>query len=526
MANNNASLFLNIIPVESLKPKYNQDQLYYAVEKEFYLMQDQINLAIEELPYDIENETSIVNGSSSSDAYDSFPVNLAGLNTLATSADASTFAAQVASYNSSPSAISYGMPDGFGMRYGLYQWPWVDNVIAAGTGKSIPILEGFLGGINVPKIALKTPAFDAWFKGVTDVFGFRQDQINYFINQSRSILRVVSSTVDSFKDFSFDNLPTSVGSTIFNIVNRMNMNPFKTSGFFSNAFSGVTFTDVNSTSNSNLVNKLYTEQLWGFDKYVTPNAATNIIPMDYNALRINMAKGNLRQMALGDASVNGESSIQGIGAGDLQTLAFKNYGVDQHLQNRIEGINNGEQPLPATRDVIEREDEPKIYNVGFEPEEYQPRDIETGMGGKPGKTDYSPLAVGETSGNTPIEKRSARAVTGIATADGGSITEPTPNYATKYPENIVFEKNGIVIEVDSTPGNERIHVYHPSHSYIEIDQNGNLTIRNAKNRTEIVDFDYSMYVRANKNVAVDGNDGEKIKGVKKVNASMIYLNSD
>ena len=30
------------------------------------------------------------------------------------------------------------------------------------------------------------------------------------------------------------------------------------------------------------------------------------------------------------------------------------------------------------------------------------------------------------------------------TADGGSISEPTPNYATKYPENIVFEKNGIV----------------------------------------------------------------------------------
>jgi hypothetical protein len=252
----------------------------------------------------------------------------------------------------------------------------------------------------------------------------------------------------------------------------------------------------------------------------------NIVPMDYNALRINMAKGNLRQMALSNSLVNGEYSINGIGNGDLQTLAFKNYGPEQHLENRIEGINNGVQPLPATRDLIEREDSKKIYTTGFNPEEYQPRDIETGMGGKPGKTDYSPLAVGETTGNTPIEKRAGRAITGIETADGGSISEPTPNYATKYPENIVFEKNGIVIEVDATPGNERIHVYHPSHSYIEIDQNGNLTIRNAKDRAEFVDFNHSLYVRGNKNVAVDGNDGEKIKGVKRVKAKMIYLNSN
>ena len=51
--------------------------------------------------------------------------------------------------------------------------------------------------------------------------------------------------------------------------------------------------------------------------------------------------------------------------------------------------------------------------------------------------------------------------------------QPTSRYAAQYPYNKVFEsESGHIKEYDDTPGAERIHEYHRSGTYYEIDQNG------------------------------------------------------
>lgn len=48
--------------------------------------------------------------------------------------------------------------------------------------------------------------------------------------------------------------------------------------------------------------------------------------------------------------------------------------------------------------------------------------------------------------------------------------EPETSYAAKYPHNkVISTARGHVIELDDTPDNERIHIYHRNGTYIEID---------------------------------------------------------
>ena len=81
--NNDASLQLNIIPVNNIiVPDYNQEQLYLAVEAEYYAIRDQIEIAIVELVNDIANEDTLFTMPTSADSYDFFPLDKAGINTL------------------------------------------------------------------------------------------------------------------------------------------------------------------------------------------------------------------------------------------------------------------------------------------------------------------------------------------------------------------------------------------------------------------------------------------------------------
>lgn len=71
--------------------------------------------------------------------------------------------------------------------------------------------------------------------------------------------------------------------------------------------------------------------------------------------------------------------------------------------------------------------------------------------------------------------RASNLITGITLADESTWNENEYNNQALYPDNFVIEtKSGHVIELDSTPNQERIHVYHKSGSYIEIDSLGNI----------------------------------------------------
>lgn len=126
------------------------------------------------------------------------------------------------------------------------------------------------------------------------------------------------------------------------------------------------------------------------------------------------------------------------------------------------------------------------------------------------EADYHRLARGET-GNTPVSYRNANLDTGVQQADGGTWDEPSSAYAASYPHNVVFATHaGLVIEVDSTSGNERYHIFHPSNTFIEVDVDGNVIVKNAKKKYEIVGDDKNIHIILDHNQTVDGQRTDRV----------------
>ncbi len=138
------------------------------------------------------------------------------------------------------------------------------------------------------------------------------------------------------------------------------------------------------------------------------------------------------------------------------------------------------------------------------------------------QSDIHNLARGESTG-TIIEHRNKNKSTGIEMAQG-TWDEPDSAYAAKYPDNIVLATHaGITIEIDCTPGEERLHIYHPSNSYIEISKDGDMIVKNAKNRFDMVegsekksiDESYDRSVFGTRSSYVESNETEVVNGTRK-----------
>ena len=69
--------------------------------------------------------------------------------------------------------------------------------------------------------------------------------------------------------------------------------------------------------------------------------------------------------------------------------------------------------------------------------------------------------------------------------------------ASQYPFNKVYETvSGHTIEVDDTPGYERLNITHKSGSYIMMDENGDINIISNVNNTEYTEQDKFMFVNS------------------------------
>lgn len=116
--------------------------------------------------------------------------------------------------------------------------------------------------------------------------------------------------------------------------------------------------------------------------------------------------------------------------------------------------------------------------------------------------DYHKLSRGIKT-DTIIEYIDADLDTGVSRAGGGTWDEPASSYNTTYPHNNVFStKSGITIEMDDTPDNERIHIYHPSKTYIEINKDGQFIIRNSNHKIEIVENSKKTHIYSNHHINV------------------------
>lgn len=90
---------------------------------------------------------------------------------------------------------------------------------------------------------------------------------------------------------------------------------------------------------------------------------------------------------------------------------------------------------------------------------------------------------------------------------------PSKNDASKYPDIAVQETAaGHVFETDDTSGNNRIRVFHSSHTYYEIENTGTITLRSVKNFERYVAVNDYEKIEGNKLKHVIGNEKNGIEG--------------
>lgn len=148
--------------------------------------------------------------------------------------------------------------------------------------------------------------------------------------------------------------------------------------------------------------------------------------------------------------------------------------------------------------------------------------IPTDIACKMFQPDMSRLARREELQNTNVLVKNMSAGEGVeGPSPETSWYEPGSSYNADYPHNYVHEtSSGHAIELDDTPGEERVHIYHKSGTSIEIDSRGTITIvseGDSYSKTERSSFnrvkgDENTHVGANANIRIKGNNNVVIDG--------------
>jgi len=93
------------------------------------------------------------------------------------------------------------------------------------------------------------------------------------------------------------------------------------------------------------------------------------------------------------------------------------------------------------------------------------------------------------------------------------MPKPFNDAVPRYPYNKVHEtEGGHVLEIDDTPGNERISTYHTSGTNEEYQANGNKTITIVGSNYKAVYGSDNIYIMGDANITIDGNLRQFVKG--------------
>lgn len=129
-----------------------------------------------------------------------------------------------------------------------------------------------------------------------------------------------------------------------------------------------------------------------------------------------------------------------------------------------------------------------------------------------GLSDINKLAIGDRT-HAALKLKENKRIEEIPLAQTGQKwDEPEPAYGGVYPYNQVIETEaGHVIELDNTPNAERIHVFHKSGSYIEIDVNGTSVRKVVGENYEVFDRNNFVYVKGAQTLTVEGKTSILVK---------------
>lgn len=139
-----------------------------------------------------------------------------------------------------------------------------------------------------------------------------------------------------------------------------------------------------------------------------------------------------------------------------------------------------------------------------------------------GQPQNSRLARGENLEETYVLQQEMNRVEDVYIAGQADVpederitwSEPNPAYGTKYPYNRVIETATHSIELDDTPGAERIMVKHKEGSYIQIDSRGTTTHKSVGDKYEVNDRQHHVYIKGPSIVTIDNDAYVYVKGNK------------
>ena len=121
-----------------------------------------------------------------------------------------------------------------------------------------------------------------------------------------------------------------------------------------------------------------------------------------------------------------------------------------------------------------------------------------------GISETNKLAQGDVRG-TVVQEKNTNRMKGAKLPGGEAWDEPESAFRGAYPYNKVTQtESGHIIEVDDTPGSERLHIYHKSGTYIEIDSNGSMVKRTKGSSYEIIDRNGKISIAGRADISVNG----------------------
>ena len=128
----------------------------------------------------------------------------------------------------------------------------------------------------------------------------------------------------------------------------------------------------------------------------------------------------------------------------------------------------------------------------------------------------SRLARGENIEETYVLAQEVGRVRDIASTEGqSSWEEPASAYAAQYPFNRVIETaSGHSIEIDDTPGAERIMIWHRSGSFLQVDSRGTKVDKTTSDKYDITQNNHHIYIGGRSQVTIEGDSHVVVKGNK------------
>lgn len=135
-------------------------------------------------------------------------------------------------------------------------------------------------------------------------------------------------------------------------------------------------------------------------------------------------------------------------------------------------------------------------------------------------TDVEDIEVQSDNTNSPTTKNTPD-------SRSPSINEPIKQANPQYPFNKVYQStSGHVIEIDDTPGSERVHVYHMSGSYIEFLPDGDLVIKSQKDLWLLANGSVKEVQKSDKAAVSVGQNYEKVGSKVLSNNNMTIESGD